>query len=77
MERNENGLSEQRRGMDMPNSSDREMPNGTCHREGCGNKQLAMVYSPMQCWRKLYTPAEALTKGTLFEELYKPYEEVW
>ena len=42
-----------------------------------GQSQLAMVYSPMQCWRRLHTPDEALTKGTLFEELYKPYEEVW
>lgn len=50
---------------------------GGCRCEGCGNRQLAMVYSPMQCWRRLYTPDEALMSGTLFEELYKPYEEVW
>lgn len=51
--------------------------NGGCRCEGCGQRQLAMVYSPMQCWRRLHTPEDALTKGTLFEELYKPYEEVW
>lgn len=50
---------------------------GGCRCEGCGNRQLAMVYSPMQCWRRLYTPDDALVSGTLFEELYKPYEEVW
>ena len=50
---------------------------GRCQCEGCGNRQLAMVYSPMQCWRRLYTPDDALKNGTLFEELYKPYEEVW
>lgn len=50
---------------------------GGCGCEGCSGRQLAMVYSPMQCWRRLYTPDEALTRGTLFEELYKPYEEVW
>ena len=36
--------------------------------------QLAMVYSPSQQWRMLYTPEEGLTRGTLFEELYKPLE---
>ncbi len=33
---------------------------------------LAMVYSPVQCFRKLYSPEEALSRGTLFEELDKP-----
>ncbi len=59
-------------GADMPRTD-----MGGCRCEGCGNRQLAMVYSPMQCWRRLYTPDEALMSGTLFEELYKPYEEVW
>ncbi|MBQ8689762.1 MAG: spore coat associated protein CotJA [Clostridia bacterium] len=45
-----------------------------CNMEG---RQLAMVYSPMQCWRMLKTPADALMSGTLFEELVKPYEEEW
>lgn len=36
--------------------------------------QLAMVYSPKQAWRLLYSPADALSHGTLFEELYKPLE---
>lgn len=39
------------------------------------SRQLAMVYSPYQCWRMLYTPDNALKHGTLFEELYKPLEE--
>ena len=38
--------------------------------------QLAMVYAPMQSFRKLYSEADALRHGTLFEELYKPLEEV-
>ena len=37
--------------------------------------QLAMVYSPYQCWRMLYSPDDALKHGCLFEELYKPLEE--
>lgn len=41
------------------------------------SRQLAMVYSPMQCWRMLYDSEEALKRGTLFEELYKPLEEEW
>lgn len=50
---------------------------GGCGCRDNGSRQLAMVYSPMQCWRMLHAPDEALMKGTLFEELYKPYEEVW
>ena len=86
MERNENGLSSPLRNT-APNAGnntgnaqgpedERDMGGG-CRCESCGSRQLAMVYSPMQCWRRLYTPEEALIKGTLFEELNKPYEEVW
>lgn len=38
--------------------------------------QLAMVYAPKQAFRMLYSEADALKHGTLFEELYKPLEEV-
>ena len=38
-------------------------------------RQLAMVYSPHQCWRMLYGEMDALCHGTLFEELYKPLED--
>ena len=38
-------------------------------------RQLAMVYSPYQCWRMLYSESDALKHGTLFEELYKPLED--
>lgn len=34
---------------------------------------LAMVYSPDQEWRELYTDEEALSRGTLFKELDKPF----
>ena len=36
---------------------------------------LAMVYSPYQSWRMLYSEDDALKHGTLFEELYKPLGE--
>ena len=42
---------------------------------GCSSRQLAMVYSPHQCWRMLYSPDVALMRGTLFEELDKPLED--
>ena len=41
----------------------------------CSKKQLAMVYSPYQCFRMIYSPMSALEHGTLFEELYKPLME--
>ena len=37
---------------------------------------LAMVYSPYQSFRMLYSEDDALRHGTLFEELYKPLVEV-
>ena len=40
--------------------------------EGTARESLAMVYSPRQYWRDAYTPAEALSRGTLFAELDKP-----
>ena len=39
------------------------------------SRQLAMVYSPMQCWRRLIDTDKALDMGTIFEELYKPLRE--
>ena len=34
---------------------------------------LASVYSPCQEWRNLYSPTNALLKGTLFSELDLPF----
>lgn len=34
---------------------------------------LAMAYVKKQDFKELYTPAEALNKGTVFAELYMPY----
>ncbi len=85
MERNENGYSEFRF-TNPQNTQNRSSQNGSCRGgcgmkpedgmcDGCGAHQLAMVYSPYQCWRMLYSPDEALKHGTLFEELYKPLED--
>ena len=77
MERDENGLS-----VLFPRSggcNDRNTNGGTTNgcgmQNGCGMTQLAMVYSPMQCFRMLYSPEKALMRGTMFEELDKPLEE--
>ena len=77
MERDENGLS-----VLFPRSTggDRNTVDGArggCAMTGeCSASQLAMVYSPMQCFRMLYSPEKALMRGTMFEELDKPLEEV-
>ncbi len=34
---------------------------------------LAMVYSPRQPWQNLYDPMKALSRGTLFADLDKPF----
>ncbi len=41
----------------------------------CSEEQLAMVYSPYQCFRMLYPADKGLARGTLFEELDKPLED--
>ena len=33
---------------------------------------IAMVYSPMQCWRNLFDPTVGLAHGTIFKELVLP-----
>ena len=43
----------------------------------CNSPSLAMVYSPCQMWRMLYSTEDALAHGTLFEELYKPLEDCY
>jgi len=65
MEKNENGYY----GDIMNNSYNMNIRNENAPR------QLAMVYSPYQCWRMLYSEMDALSHGTLFEELYKPLED--
>lgn len=36
--------------------------------------KLARAYVPFQVMGKVYCPEEALDKGTLFPELYRPYK---
>lgn len=34
---------------------------------------IAMVYMPVQVWRELYAPGDALAAGTIFAELDLPF----
>lgn len=36
-------------------------------------KILARAYVPFQIMNQVFNPSEALKKGTLFPELYRPY----
>lgn len=45
------------------------------YRELNRNYELAQAYVPYQYYTDSYQPMEALKKGTLFPELYKPYRE--
>jgi len=35
--------------------------------------ELARAYIPFQIYTKSFSPEEALAKGTMFPELYRPY----
>ena len=70
----------EREGCGRDNGMTSPTPREGCKMGECGcnfgnNRQLAMVYAPMQCFRMLYDHPTALMRGTLFEELDKPFEE--
>ncbi|MGI6154170.1 MAG: spore coat associated protein CotJA [Christensenellaceae bacterium] len=49
-------------------------------RDGCRpprppKKELAQAYIPYQYYTERFAPMTALDKGTIFPELYKPYEK--
>ena len=62
MERNRNGYPEMRDNCEVSEAMT------------LGDKPLAYAYVPIQRWRMLYKPDDALAHGTLFEELFKPME---
>lgn len=39
------------------------------------NVRLAAAYVPFQKFCKIFSPIEALKKGTIFPELYSPYDK--
>ena len=64
MEKNENGYP----------VTERSMNEMGCVGDSLSDKPLGYAYVPIQHWRMLYTPDNALKSGTLFEELYLPME---
>ena len=80
MDKNQNGLPEmgENGGCNpppRPGFDDNSHMNGNCGGGGClSDRPLAYVYAPDQHFRMLYSAPEALSHGTLFEELYKPME---
>lgn len=56
-----------------PYSGNRNM-NSCCDRDDTlEGMPLAMAYVPWQNWRKIYEPEKAFCRGTIFEELDKPF----
>ena len=58
--------------------------NGACSEDdhgelACGQMVVGMIYAPLQMWRDVRDPQEALARGTQFAELDKPFfgEDVW
>ena len=45
----------------------------TAHKWGLAGYPLASVYAPLQEWRDAYDEETALSRGTLFRELDKPF----
>ena len=50
-----------------------EHPAETCPLDLLNGLSIAMAYVPCQKWRKLYSLEKSFHKGTIFEELDKPF----
>jgi len=48
-------------------------PTHTCSHDSLNNLPIAMAYVPWQEWKKIYAAEKALCRGTIFEELDKPF----
>ena len=48
--------------------------NGDYYYAQRSQEALARAYVPFQIMNQVYSPSEALEKGTLFPELYRPYK---
>lgn len=61
----------------VENSTQRDYPSGAKCTIGendiTSGRSLAMVYAPKQSFVKIYDPEIALSYGTIFEELNKPF----
>ena len=75
MEKNENGMPrvthrDMRLDGEPMNTGENACGGGNC----LDGAPLAYAYAPDQKFRMMYSPEDALSHGTLFEELYKPME---
>lgn len=67
------------RGNNYRNHSARTMTENSCNRSmhchNTGNDEfpIGMTYVPWQSWKNIYEPDKALQRGTIFEELDKPF----
>lgn len=55
----------------IPHNKDRDEDKGF----GLFGKPLAMVYAPIQIFRNIYDPEDALAHGTIFKELDFPWNQ--
>ncbi|MHB8157869.1 MAG: spore coat associated protein CotJA [Desulfocucumaceae bacterium] len=56
-----------------PSATNECFPSITGPEPGCCGMQLATAYIPYQKYGPIFSPREALEKGTLFPDLYSPY----
>ena len=64
-----NSVEERGRGSSCEGDDDGAAGAGAC----LAGVSLAMVYAPVQRFQGLYEPEEALSRGTIFQELEKPF----
>ena len=52
-----------------------DVDNDSAHEDAlwCNDMVVGMAYVPMQNWRDVYAPEEALARGTQFSDLDKPF----
>ncbi len=60
----------------MPYHNYRQMqaPTSMMRRESWNDMSLAMAYIPWQTWRDIYDAEKAFRRGTIFQELDKPFD---
>ena len=59
----------------MPYNNYRQMHTPTCtvKRDAWNDMSLAMAYVPWQMWRDIYEAEKGFCRGTIFQELDKPF----
>lgn len=73
MDRRNNGCGCGMNGQVMGAQNDRRYDGCNIGNEPVDKMGVGMAFVPWQKWQKIYNLEEALEKGTIFEELCKPY----